>query len=232
MDLTVLYIDNHLIGVWKPAGLLTQGDRTGDPNLLDEVKAWLARTYAKPGNVFVGLLHRLDRQVAGVVLFARTSKAASRMSEQFRERRVNKIYWALVQGRLTPADGALKHFIEARGPGQPVIAHSTAGVGRKEAKLSYRTLWCDTDATGVELRLETGRKHQIRVQFSRVGHPILGDVRYRASRAFAGPGIALVAKRLEFIHPVSKQPVRIEVPSELCPLAKWLADSARDGRNR
>jgi 23S rRNA pseudouridine1911/1915/1917 synthase len=196
------------------------------------VKGWLARTYGKPGNVFVGLLHRLDRQVAGVVLFARTSKAASRMSEQFRERRVDKIYWALVQGRLTCADGSLKHFIEARGPGLPVIAHSAPGLGRKEAKLSYRTLWLEADATGVEVTLETGRKHQIRAQFSRAGHPILGDVRYRAKQAFAGSGIALVAKRLAFIHPVSKQAIQIEVPNELCPLAQSHARAVRDGRNR
>src|SRR5262245_62378954 len=133
MEPTVLHLDNHLIAVWKPAGLLTQGDRSGEPNLLDEVKAWLARTYAKPGNVFLGLLHRLDKQVAGVVLFARTSKAASRLSEQFRERTVEKIYWALVQGRLEPPSGELTHYIDPQPDRPGVVAYAVPGAGRQLA---------------------------------------------------------------------------------------------------
>jgi 23S rRNA pseudouridine1911/1915/1917 synthase len=219
MEPTVLLLDNHLIAVWKPAGLLTQGDRSGDPNLLDEVKLWLARKYGKPGKVFLGLLHRLDRQVAGVVLFARTSKAASRLSEQFRDRRVEKIYWALVQGRLSPEAGRLTHYIDPQPERPGVVAYAEPGTGRQAARLAYRTLSARADTSAVELTLETGRKHQIRAQLAAVGHPILGDFQYRATRSWNGPGIALVAKRLMFTHPISKQQVAIEAPEELCPIA-------------
>lgn len=224
MDPTVLYLDNHLIAVWKPAGMLTQGDASGEPNLLDEVKDWLARTYQKPGRVFLGLLHRLDRQVAGVVLFARTSKAASRLSEQFRDRRVEKIYWAIVEGVLSPRAGTLMHFIEDLEDRAGVIAHAHAGPRRKQARLHYRTFSTvgEGTASAVEITLETGRKHQIRAQLAAAGHPILGDARYRASSQFTGRGIALVAKRLAITHPVSKQALTIEVPDELCPLRPLL----------
>jgi 23S rRNA pseudouridine1911/1915/1917 synthase len=222
MDPTVLHLDNHLIAVCKPAGLLTQGDRSGEPNLLDDVKAWIAREFSKPGNVYLGLLHRLDRQVAGVVLFARTSKAASRLSAQFREHTIEKTYWALVQGRPEPASAHLTHFIEDLEERAGVIAHDKPGAGRKEARLSYQVFATAGDVSAVELRLETGRKHQIRAQLSAVGHPILGDAAYRASRKFEGAGIALVAKRLRFVHPVSKHSLAIEIPDHLCPLRPWI----------
>lgn len=222
MDPTVLHLDNHLIAVWKPAGLLTQGALRGEPNLLDEVKAWLAREFEKPGNVYLGLLHRLDRQVAGVVLFARTSKAASRLSTQFREHTIEKTYWALVQGQPEQASAHLTHFIEDIEDRAGVIAHAKPGPGRKEARLSYRVFATTHDVSAVELRLETGRKHQIRAQLSAIGHPILGDVAYRATQKFDGDGIALVAKRLGFVHPVSKQSLAIEIPDSLCPLRSWI----------
>lgn len=222
MEPTVLHLDNHLIAVWKPAGLLTQGDRSGEPNLLDAVKAWLARAFDKPGNVYLGLLHRLDRQVAGVVLFARTSKAASRLSAQFREHTIEKTYWALVQGQPVPPAARLTHFIEAREERAGVIAHTEPGPRRKEARLSYRVFSTAADVSAVELKLETGRKHQIRAQLSAEGHPIVGDFAYRATLAFEGAGIALVAKRLAFTHPVSKQVLTIQASDELCPLGPWL----------
>ncbi len=223
MEPTVLHLDNHLIAVWKPAGLLTQGDRSGDPNLLDEVKGWIGRKFDKPGNVFLGLLHRLDRQVAGVVLFARTSKAASRLSAQFREHTIEKTYWALVQGGpVEPASGRLTHFIEDHEQRAGVTAHSNPGPRRKEARLQYRVFSTAGDVSAIELTLETGRKHQIRAQLSAVGHPILGDFAYGARRAFEGDQIALVAKRLAFAHPVSKQVLTVEAPDELCPLRGWL----------
>jgi 23S rRNA pseudouridine1911/1915/1917 synthase len=225
MEPAVLHLDNHLIAVWKPAGLLTQGDRSGDPNLLDEVKTWLAREFAKPGNVYLGLLHRLDRQVAGVVLFARTSKAASRLSAQFREHTIEKTYWALVQGQPEPPSARLTHFIEDLAERAGVIAHAKAGPGRKEARLRYRMFSTAGDVSAIELMLETGRKHQIRAQLSAVGHPIVGDFAYRATLAFEGAGIALVAKRLAFTHPVSKHVLAIEVPDELCPLRPWLVSA-------
>jgi 23S rRNA pseudouridine1911/1915/1917 synthase len=214
--LTVLYQDNHLIAVYKPAGLLTQGDRSADPNLLDQVKLWLARTYHKPGRVFVGLLHRLDRPVAGVVVFARTSKCASRMAQQFRERKVEKIYWAWLEGRIRPDAGRLEHHITKDSETGPVRVYTAPAAGTKQARLHYRTLAVRGANSLVEVQLETGRKHQIRAQFARIGHPIAGDRRYGAKRPFRGAGIALLAMRLRFEHPVSKQPLSIELPGALC----------------
>jgi 23S rRNA pseudouridine1911/1915/1917 synthase len=215
--LSVLYQDNHLIAVYKPAGLLTQGDRSGDANLLDEVKAWLARTYQKPGNVFLGMVHRLDRPVSGVVLFAKTSKAAARVSRLFRERQVEKIYRAQLQGTLLPAAGSLVHYCGERDDATGRVAISDqAQPELKQAKLHYRTLWNAPQHSVVELQLETGRKHQIRAQFAYVGHPVVGDRRYGASQPFAAAGIGLVAVRLRIEHPISKQALSIELPEALC----------------
>jgi 23S rRNA pseudouridine1911/1915/1917 synthase len=223
----VLHHDNHLIAVWKPAGMLSQGDRTGDPNLMDWVKAWLARTYHKPGQVFLGLLHRLDRPVSGVIVFARTSKAASRMSLLFRERRIEKRYWALLQGQIEPAAGRLAHYIappEREGGAVRVFAELAPDA--KPAALQYRTLSCARQTCLVEVQLETGRKHQIRAQFAEAGHPIVGDRRYGASRPFAEGGIGLVAVQLRFEHPVTKRELSIELPEALCPRA--LRSTTRD----
>jgi 23S rRNA pseudouridine1911/1915/1917 synthase len=214
-DLIVLYRDNHLIAVYKPAGLLTQGDRTGDPNLMDVVKAYLAHHYDKPGKVFLGLLHRLDRQVSGVVLFARTSKAASRMSQLFRERRLEKLYWARLEGVIKPASGRLSHHIVREETGFSVRIRAQPSPDSQLASLRYRTLRAGARECVVEVQLETGRKHQIRAQFAHVGHPICGDRRYGAKRSFELPGIALSAVALSFEHPVSKETIRIELPAPL-----------------
>jgi 23S rRNA pseudouridine1911/1915/1917 synthase len=223
----VLHEDNHLIAVYKPAGWLSQGDRTGDPSLMDWVKSWLARTYHKPGQVFLGLLHRLDRPVCGVIVFARTSKAASRMSRLFRERRVEKIYRAALQGRIQPPAGRLVHHIApALEETGPVLVYEQPAAASKPAALQYRTLTSSPRGCVVEVQLETGRKHQIRAQFAQVGHPILGDRRYGATRPFAGSGIGLAAVQLSFEHPVTKQHVTIVLPEHLCPAA--LRDSAVD----
>jgi 23S rRNA pseudouridine1911/1915/1917 synthase len=213
--LDVLYQDNHLIAVYKPAGLLTQGDQTGDPNLLDEVKAWIAREYDKPGRVFLGLLHRLDRPVSGVVVFARTSKAAARMSKLFRERAIEKVYRARLQGVMQPAAGRLVHQLERDQTGLSVRVCARATADSREASLRYRTLWSSARDCIVEVQLETGRKHQIRAQFAHMGHPILGDRRYGSTRAFSGPGIALSAVKLTFEHPISKRALVIELPPQL-----------------
>jgi 23S rRNA pseudouridine1911/1915/1917 synthase len=213
----VLYQDNHLIAVYKPADLLTQGDRSGEPNLLDQVKAWLAKTYQKKGNVFLGLLHRLDRPVSGVVLFAKTSKAAARVSLLFRERRVEKIYRAQLQGPIAPPIGSLLHYLGERDPvSRTVPVRDTPTDGAKRAKLHYRTLWRDAQTSVVEVQLETGRKHQIRAQFAKVGHPIAGDRRYGATLRFHDRAIGLVAVRLTIEHPITKQSLRIDVPEVLC----------------
>jgi 23S rRNA pseudouridine1911/1915/1917 synthase len=216
----ILHQDNHLIAVYKPAGWLSQGDRTGDPNLMDWVKAWLARTYHKPGAVFLGLLHRLDRPVSGVVVFARTSKAASRMSQLFRERRVDKLYRALLEGQVQPEQARLVHYIQKGSHDtDPVRVFAGEHGDAKAAALRYRTLWRSDHASLVEVQLESGRKHQIRAQFAHIGHPIVGDRRYGAAQRFDAPGIGLIAVRLNFEHPVAKQALTIEIPEQLCPQA-------------
>jgi 23S rRNA pseudouridine1911/1915/1917 synthase len=217
-DLTpvVLYEDNHVIVVVKPAEVLVQGDASGQPTLMDAVKLWLAKKYHKPGNVFLGLVQRLDRPVAGVMVFARTSKAASRLSEQIRSRTIEKIYHALVEGDVAPESQRLVHWLsEADGF---VTAHDAPAPDRKEARLGLRVLRRDRTATLVEIDLETGRKHQIRVQLARAGHPVVGDSRYGARLPWPKPGIALVAHRLRFRHPTQDRELAFELPAALDPL--------------
>lgn len=215
--LRVLYEDNHLIAVHKPAGVLTQGDRSGDETLMDVVKHFLAEKYHKPGRVFLGLIHRLDRQVAGIVLFAKTSKGASRLSAQFRERTVGKLYHARLEGVVAPPDGRLVNLIAQREDAARVRVVTEPSPDAKQASLTYRTLALaeDHDECVVEVALETGRKHQIRAQFAHIGHPLLGDRLYGARRRWEPAGIALCAVRLTFQHPVAKTPVVVELPREL-----------------
>lgn len=219
-DLRVLYEDNHLIGVYKPAGVLTQGDQSGEPCLLDWVKQWLVERYQKPGNVFLGLLHRLDRPVSGVVLFAKTSKAASRLSQQFRERSVEKTYQARLEGVIRPERGKLQHFLTHTEGVRRVRVDRTAGAAAKSAALHYQTLWSGMGACIVAVQLETGRKHQIRAQFSAVGHPLVGDALYGSHRPLAHDTIALCAVQLTFAQPVSAEPISVHLPAELLP--EWL----------
>jgi len=207
-ELSVLYEDNHLLAVVKPANLLVQGDRTGDPTLLEAARDYLQAKYAKPGNVYLGLVHRLDRPVTGVVLFARTSKAAARLSRQFREGTVRKIYLAGVEG--TPAeDGAtLVHFLAATGDARGVTRAAPAPfAGAKRAELRYRVTGRLPDRTRLEIELVTGRRHQIRAQLALAGWPVWGDVKYGARRRERPAGIALHAWRLEVAHPVGGAPV-------------------------
>lgn len=210
----VLYEDNHLLGLYKPAGLLVQGDRSGDPCLLDLGKSWIKERYDKPGRVFLGLVHRLDRPVAGVVLFARTSKAASRLSAQFRERRVTKEYLAVVHGRLEPSAGELTHHL-VRDGGSSRVADDTAD-GAQAARLSFRRLGMTADQSLVAVSLHTGRRHQIRVQLAAIGHSILGDLRYGAPVPLPNGQIALLAHHLGVTHPTTKAPISLlsPVPSD------------------
>ena len=208
-DLQILYEDNHLLAVYKPAGLLAQGDETGDPTLIEAAKAWLKAKYAKPGNVFVGLVHRLDRPVAGVFLLAKTSKAASRLAAEFREGRVEKVYRAVVEGKPEPPEQTLRGFVvkdEARRRSRLVEAEEPEG---KEAVLDYRVLASEAGASLVEVLLRTGRSHQIRVQLAGIGHPILGDVKYGAKTALPGGVIALYARVLRVAHPTRDEQVEI-----------------------
>ncbi len=200
VPMEILYHDNHLLVVNKPAGRLVQGDQTGRPTLLDDARAWIRREYQKPGNVYVGLVHRLDRPVSGVVVLARTSKAAARLSEQFRNRRPRKVYWALVEGR-TPESGEWIDQIVRDGPRSRVVDAN----GGAEARLQFRRHGLGPTASRVEVDLHSGRHHQIRVQFAHRGHPVLGDRRYGAISTFVGDTIALHARTLVIAHPTTKE---------------------------
>lgn len=211
--LTVLYEDNHLLAVAKPAGVLVQGDASGDPTLFEAAKAYLKERYAKPGNVYLGLVHRLDRPVSGLVLFARTSKAAARLSAQFREGRAHKTYLAVVEGVPAPAAGDLACWLAAAGDAQGKTAAAAAPFpGAREARLSYRVREGGAGAALLEVEPATGRRHQIRVQLAAAGHPVLGDVKYGARGPRVGEGIALHAWRLTVAHPVGGAEVTLEAP--------------------
>lgn len=206
----IFFADNHLLVVFKPAGLLAQGDASGAPNLLDLCRAWVARRYAKPGRAFLGLVHRLDRPVAGVMVFARTSKAAARLSEQIRRRELRKRYLAVVAGRMPAQAAELADFHERRGRAAGLAA--AASPHSREARLAYRVLAEAAGLSLVEIDLETGRKHQIRLQLARAGCPVLGDTRYGAAAPLPARRIALFARQLAFRHPTTGEPLAFTAP--------------------
>jgi 23S rRNA pseudouridine1911/1915/1917 synthase len=211
--LDVLFEDNHCLAVDKPAGLLTMGDSSGDPTLVDAARDYLRRKYNKPGNVFVGVVHRLDRPVSGVVLFARTSKGASRLSEQFRLRTVEKTYHALVEGNVSPPEGILRdRLVKDRARNVVAVVDEDDDDGQ-DCVLAYRRLRKSGRLTLVEIRPETGRSHQIRVQLSNHGWPIAGDKKY-GSKIQVDGFIGLHAASLTFQHPTSKETITVsaEVP--------------------
>ena len=204
----VLYLDNHLLVVVKPPGMLSQSDDTGDLDVATWAKAFLKERFDKPGNVFAAIVHRLDRPVGGVMVLARTSKAASRLAEQFRKRRVEKQYLAVVEGRLTGSGRAEDWLLKTRDPktGTRVRRVNHATTGAKKAVLDWRSLAVVGERSLVEVRLETGRAHQIRVQLAGLGHPIRGDLRYGAPTPLGnGKGIALHATSVTVDHPTLKE---------------------------
>lgn len=210
-SLKVLYQDNHLIAVQKPSGIPTQSDRQGGPSLLHTTKEWIKTEFNKPGNVFLGLVHRLDQPVSGVVVFAKTSKAASRLSQQFRERTTQKIYRAVVMGTPEQANGELIHFLrKEKSLKATVFPRSTPDA--KRAELSYTVIETLPQTSILEMTLKTGRFHQIRAQLAFIGHPILGDVKYGAPTPLPDQQIALYAHKLIFKHPISKEEIAIESP--------------------
>jgi 23S rRNA pseudouridine1911/1915/1917 synthase len=209
--LEVLYEDNHLLVVNKPAGLPTMGTPEGTVTLLTLAKQYVKQRYEKPGNVYLGVVSRLDAPVTGVVLLARTSKAAARMTEQFRSHSAEKLYWALVEGELEPAGGEYLDWLvhDERHRHMRIAAATQAGA--KQARLRYRQLLPRGDLSLVEVQLETGRKHQIRLQMAHHGHAIVGDRKYGSRRAF-GSGIALHSWRLTIVHPVRDESLSFEAP--------------------
>ena len=205
----VLLEDNHCFAISKPAGVLTMGDHTGDETAADMAREYLRKKYDRPGNVFLGVVHRLDRPVSGTLLFARTSKAASRLSDQFRRGAVRKTYIALVEGSLNAATGELVDWLSKDRLRNHVTVAPNNTAGARECRLAYRVIESGLSRSLVEIRPLTGRSHQIRVQLANLGHPIVGDVRYGAEDRL-GSRIMLHAARLEFTHPTLKADMTIE----------------------
>ena len=198
----ILYEDNHLLIVNKRCGDLVQPDPSGESALEDQIKAFIKRRDAKPGEVFLGVVHRIDRPVSGAVVFAKTSKALVRLNEMIREGRIHKVYWALTEATPDPESGELRHYILRDGRTNRSRACDAPKGDAKEARLRYATLGAGTNYTLVEVELLTGRHHQIRAQLSKVGCPIRGDLKYGARRSLPGGGISLHSRRVEFEHPV------------------------------
>jgi 23S rRNA pseudouridine1911/1915/1917 synthase len=209
----VLYEDNHIIAVNKPSGALSQGDITGDDPLGEEVKQYIKEKYHKPGAVFLGLAHRLDRPTSGILLFARTSKALERLNNMLKERKIEKTYLAIVKNKPPKENGTLKHFLTRMENKNITRASLKNSDGAKEAVLDYRLLKASNGFYLLEVKPYTGRQHQIRVQLSAIGCPIAGDVKYGYPTANSDMSICLHAKRLQFIHPVSKIEIDVVAPT-------------------
>ena len=206
----VIYEDNHIIIVNKESGEIVQGDKTGDQPLSETVKQYIKTTHNKPGNVFLGVVHRLDRPVSGVVVFAKTSKALARLNDMFREGQVHKTYWAIVQGKPGSEADTLTGWITRNEKQNKSYIHPREVRGSKQVVLKYRLLACTDRYSLLEVQLLTGRHHQIRCQLSAMGCPIKGDLKYGAKRSNPDGSISLHARRVEFIHPVSKLPIVAE----------------------
>ena len=215
----ILWEDNHLLIVSKPAGMLVQGDITGDRCLKDWAEEDVARRFRKPGKAFIGLPHRLDRPTSGLVVLAKTSKALARMNAVFSGRDIQKTYWAIVEGHVDPPNGRLVHHLVRDGKTKKSFVSQRPDA--QEAILRYQILENGDRYSLVEIDLETGRHHQIRVQLQAIGHPIKGDLKYGSKRSNPDGGIHLHARRISFIHPVSQE--RIEVLAPLPEEALWRA---------
>lgn len=198
----VLYLDNHLLVADKPAGMPTQPNESGESNLEDFCKSWLKEKEQKPGNVFLHAAHRLDKPVSGLVLFAKTSKALSRLNAAFRNREVEKVYVAQVEGVMPASSGTLEHYLR-HDHHRAAVSHAK-DPSAKLARLHYRVISCSHSQSKVEIQLETGRYHQIRAQLAAIGHPIIGDAKYGSKRAYPALGIALCHCRLSIRHPTTQ----------------------------
>ena len=211
--MTVLYEDNHLIIVNKQAGEIVQGDKTGDTPLSDIVKDWLKEKHNKPGNVYLGVVHRLDRPVSGVVLFAKTSKALPRLNKMFAEHdKVSKTYWAIVQNRPQASKGTLTHWLTRQEKNNTARAYDREVPGAKKAVLDYELIASGDRYHLLEIHLHTGRHHQIRCQLANMGCPIKGDLKYGAPRSNPDGSISLHARNLTLEHPVSHETISVTAP--------------------
>lgn len=212
----VIYEDNHLIVVNKACGEITQGDRTGDPTLPDKIKTWLAEKYNKPGNVFLGVIHRLDRPTSGLVIFAKTSKALARMNALFKERNIQKTYWAIVESQPHHKEGELIDLLKKNKDKNKSFVTTASSNDAKKAILNYRLLAKSDHYFLLEVCPKTGRHHQIRTQLSHIGCCIKGDVKYGARRSNPDRGISLHARKISFTHPIKEKSLTIlaKVPND------------------
>ena len=210
--MTVIYEDNHIIAVNKSTSEIVQGDKTGDQPLSETIKLYLKEKYNKPGEVFLGVTHRLDRPVSGVVLFAKTSKALTRLNEMFRKHEVKKTYWAIVKEKPEHQEGRLEHYLIRNEKQNKSVAYDTERSDAKKAALSYCLIAQSDTYYLLEIQLETGRHHQIRCQLAKMGCPIKGDLKYGFPRSNPNGGISLHARSVEFIHPVSKEKIYLTAP--------------------
>lgn len=220
-EIEVLYEDNHLIVINKRASEIVQGDKSGDEPLVEKVREYIRKKYNKPGNVFCGLVHRLDRPTSGVLVFARTSKALERMNRLFAENHPDKIYWAVVEKAPEKPSGSLKHYLVRNEKQNKSYASETPKSGSKEARLQYRILSRSDRYTLVEIVLETGRHHQIRAQLAAIGCIIKGDLKYGAKRSNSDGSIHLHARSLQFRHPTKEETVTITAPVPQDALWQW-----------
>jgi 23S rRNA pseudouridine1911/1915/1917 synthase len=226
-DLQVLHEDNHVIVVNKRPSDIVQGDKTGDVTMPDQIKEFLRVKYNKPGNIFCGVVHRLDRPTSGAVVFAKTSKALTRLNEQFREKDTQKIYWAVVEKAPQSNTGHLENFLLKNEKQNKAYVHQKEVSGSKKAILDYRVLAQSDKYTLVEVTLHTGRHHQIRAQMAHIGSIIKGDLKYGAKRSNADGSIHLHARYLSFIHPTTKETIQITAPVPDDSLWKWFENNQK-----
>lgn len=209
----IVYEDNHLLVINKQVGQLVQGDKTGDKSLLDEIKDFIKIRDHKPGNVFLGLVHRIDRPTSGLVIYAKTSKALSRLTQMVKNREIEKTYWAIVPKEMVPLEQKLVHYLRKNEKNNKATVFEKITEGAKEARLHYKVIMTLDNYYLLEIDLETGRHHQIRAQLAKVGIPIKGDLKYGAPRSNPDGGIHLHARKLSFIHPVTKEAIEIIAPT-------------------
>lgn len=212
-SLQILFEDNHIIIINKRCGDITQGDKTGDTPLNEIVKQYLKEKYNKPGNVFLGTTHRLDRPTSGIVIYAKTSKALERINKMFRDKKIIKTYWAIVKGHPKKHENSLTNFVKKKPQLNKSFVYEKEINGSKRAILHYKLLKKLQNYSLLEINLETGRHHQIRVQLSNIKHPIKGDLKYGDKRSNKNGGISLHARRIEFTHPVNKELIKIVAPT-------------------
>ena len=212
LDQQIVFEDNHLLIINKKAGQLVQGDKTGDPSLLDLIKDFIKKRDQKPGNVFLGLVHRIDRPTSGLVIYAKTSKALTRLTQMVKNREIKKTYWAVVQKTMIPQSQRLVHYLQKNEKTNKATVFIKPTDNAKESILNYQIIKVLDNFQLLEIDLETGRHHQIRAQLSKIGAAIKGDLKYGAARSNPDGGIHLHARKLEFTHPVTKENLEITAP--------------------